>query len=161
MAYTTVRSTYATKSVAGGSGDNYIPDGYIKSVEKVWIDSYLSTADLSTACAIQIADIPAGKKITSIDITIETLDSQSSGTISLGTATSTTRYMAVTTINHALSYSTISWPTSGLAATDAGGQLEVGKPAEWPGITDTGDVYIFLDQWTMTYASVTSIVRYT
>ena len=161
MAYTTYKGTYVTKSVAGGSGDYIIPDGYVKSVEKCWIDSYLSTTDLSTACCITIADLPAGKKITSIDITIETLDSQSIGAISLGTVSSTTRFMAATAINHALSYSTISWPTGGVSATDAAGQLEVGKPAEWPGITDGSDICICLDYWTMTYANITSIVRYT
>jgi hypothetical protein len=87
MAYVT--STVSTgaanlaKYVLGGSGDNIIADGYIKSVEKVWIDSY-TFAFTNTLTAIAIAEIPANKKITSIDVDISTGTSQTSGTISIG-----------------------------------------------------------------------------
>jgi len=55
-----------TKVRAGGSGDNVVKDGYIKTVEKVWIDSYTITATITTASSIVIAKIPKGKKITDI-----------------------------------------------------------------------------------------------
>lgn len=55
-----------TKYDAGGSGDNIISDGYIKSVEKVWIDSYALTAGLSTATSICIGIVPANAKITEV-----------------------------------------------------------------------------------------------
>jgi hypothetical protein len=58
-----------TKFAAGGSGDNYINDGLIKSVAKIWTDTYtVGTTALSTADTITIALIPPGKKIVAIDI---------------------------------------------------------------------------------------------
>jgi len=57
-----------TKYDNGGSGDNIIPDGYIKTVEKVWMDSFAFTSVLTTADTIAIATIPKNKKITGIDV---------------------------------------------------------------------------------------------
>jgi hypothetical protein len=58
-----------TKFAAGGSGDNYINDGLIKSVAKIWTDTYtVGTTALSTADTITIALIPPGKKIVAIDV---------------------------------------------------------------------------------------------
>ena len=57
-----------TKWDAGGSGDNVISDGYIKAVEKVWIDSFTFSAVLTTADTVDIAVIPANKKITSVEV---------------------------------------------------------------------------------------------
>ena len=53
---------------AGGSGDNIIADGYIKTVEKVWLDSYAGTAAIPTHTTIDIAVLPDNKKITGIDL---------------------------------------------------------------------------------------------
>lgn len=57
-----------TKYDAGGSGDNCIADGYIKSVEKIWMDSFAFTEVLTTADTVAIATIPANKKITSVEV---------------------------------------------------------------------------------------------
>ena len=38
------KSANLTKYDNGGTGDNIIPDGYIKTVEKVWIDTYTYSA---------------------------------------------------------------------------------------------------------------------
>ena len=57
-------ATYLTKYFAGGSGDNIIPDGYIKTVEKIWMDTY-TLAFTNTLTAIAIAEIPENKKIIS------------------------------------------------------------------------------------------------
>lgn len=63
----TLKAANVTKYDAGGSGDNYIADGYIKSVEKVWIDSFDSgTTALGTEDSICIGRVPANKKITEI-----------------------------------------------------------------------------------------------
>ena len=165
MASEAFYSGNVAKVIAGGSGDNYIPDGYVKSVEKVWIDSKTvgsaGVTDAATDCVISLARIPTGKKVTSIELTIETLATQSNGTISLGTADDPDAFMAAVTINHALSYSTVAWPTNPLYATDAGGQLDVGKPTTWPGVTDGSDVVVELKAWANTGATITSIVRYT
>ena len=64
---TVLKGANVTKFDAGGSGDNYIEDGYIKSVEKVWIDSYTATAvALGTSDTIKIGRVPKNKKITDI-----------------------------------------------------------------------------------------------
>jgi hypothetical protein len=58
-----------TKVKAGGSGDNVVKDGYIKTVEKVWIDSYAYTdpaSQLQSSSSIIIAQVPRGKKITDV-----------------------------------------------------------------------------------------------
>ena len=59
-----------TKFNAGGSGDNIVADGYIKTVEKVWLDSYTMAAatNIPTNSFIDIAFIPNNKKITGIDL---------------------------------------------------------------------------------------------
>ena len=35
---TNYQATNVALYVAGGSGDNLIPDGYVKAVEKIWLD---------------------------------------------------------------------------------------------------------------------------
>ena len=160
---TTYKSANVTKAAAGGSGDNYIGDGIIKSVEKIWTDSYTSTADLSTACCIVLADLPTNKKVTSIEVTIETLSTQSTGQIALGTTTDTCGAMTLEAINHALTVTTISFPVGGVQGVpvDGNGQLNTFKPVEFPYVTDGGDVCLILEDWVATYAAITSIVRYT
>ena len=57
-----------TKVRAGGSGDNYVHDGFIKTVEKVWIDSYAYTSPdwARSSNSLVIARVPRGKKITDV-----------------------------------------------------------------------------------------------
>lgn len=77
-----------TKYDAGGTGDNIIPDGFIKSVEKVWLDTYVysSAATIGSTMTIEIASIPQGKKITGIEVMgLEALSVTSTNTISIGT----------------------------------------------------------------------------
>ena len=78
--------TNATKYNAGGTGDNYIPDGYIKSVEKIWLDYYtLTSSALTTADTIQIASIPPNKKITDVMVVgANALFSNTSCTLNVG-----------------------------------------------------------------------------
>jgi hypothetical protein len=64
------KATNVTKYDLGGSGDNVIADGFIKSVEKHWIDTYVfsSAATIGTGMVIDIAKIPENKKITGIEV---------------------------------------------------------------------------------------------
>jgi len=61
----TLNAANVTKYLAPG-GDNVISDGYIKTVEKVWIDSYTIAAAIASTSSIQIAKVPKNKKITDI-----------------------------------------------------------------------------------------------
>ena len=76
MATVTLKGANVTKYDAGGSGDNCIADGFIKSVEKVWIDKYSYTAanTIGAANIIELAVIPAGKKVTGVAINVLGID---------------------------------------------------------------------------------------
>lgn len=60
----TLYGANVTKYNAGGSGDYIISDGYIKSVEKIWMDYYTLTAAIATSDTIVLATLPPNKKIT-------------------------------------------------------------------------------------------------
>ncbi len=95
-----------TKYNAGGSGDNIIPDGFIKSVEKVWLDTFVfsSALTIGTGMVIDIAVIPAGKKITGIEVWgIGGLSATSTNAVAIGARYGTTavtngvQFLAATT----------------------------------------------------------------
>lgn len=99
-----------TKYVAGGSGDNVIPDGYIKTVEKVWLDiyNYSSAATIGTGMVIDIAKIPQGKKIAGIEVYgLGGLSATSTNAVSIGArygtgaVTNATQFLAATTFGTA------------------------------------------------------------
>ena len=158
-------SANVTKYNAGGSGDNIIADGYIKTVEKVWIDSY-TIAFTNTNTTIDIAVLEANKKITSIDVIITSSVSQTNGTISIGFSTDSgvDTLLKATTITHNTTTSSIHLPSSGIlgaAATVANPETFVfaGFQKVLDGTQTT--VAIKLNNWTMTTGTVKTIVRYT
>lgn len=148
----------------GGSGDNIVADGYIKTVEKIWMDSY-TIAFTNTNTTIDIAILPANKKITSIAVIVETSASQTSGTISLGFSTDAAvdTFLAPTTITHNLTISSVSLPQSNvLGQAVAMGQLS-GKIGGFQKVTSGTQttISVKLNNWTMTTGTVKTIVRYT
>ena len=68
----TVYGANVTKYLAPG-GDNIIADGFIKTVEKVWIDTYAVSAAIATTTSIAIAKIPKGKKLTDVIVYLPVL----------------------------------------------------------------------------------------
>jgi len=82
---TAFKGANATKFEAGGSGDNIIADGYIKSVEKVWMDSFTFSAVLTTADTVVIAKVPANKKVTAVEVYFPDL-TPSNATLQVGIA---------------------------------------------------------------------------
>lgn len=173
MAVNAVKGVNVTKFDAGGSGDNYIPDGYIKSVEKIWMDNYTLTAVITlTNTSIALCTLPKNKKITSIDILIETSASQTNGTISVGFTTDANidTLLGVSTITHNLTQTSISLPygfisASGPATVTSGTNVThfPGAQAGFQKVTSGTQVTIALklNNWTMTTGTVKSIVRYT
>ena len=157
-----------TKYDAGGSGDNVIADGYIKAVEKIWMDSY-TIAFTNTNNTIVIAKLPENKKITGIDVMLYSTASQTSGTVSIGFSTdaSVDTLLAASTITHNATVSSIRLPSPGLlnhvnytgsgltifGAVLAGFQFVTGG-------TQTS-VAIKLNNWTMTTGTIKTVVRYT
>ena len=106
------KATNVTKYVAGGSGDNIIPDGMIKTVEKVWLDTYVfsSAATIGTGMVIDIAVVPAGKKITGISVfglNASAISATSTNAVSIGArfgtgaVTNATQFLGATTLGTA------------------------------------------------------------
>jgi len=99
------KSTSVTKYDAGGSGDNIISQGLVKTVEKVWLDTYVysSASTIGSGMQIEIAAIPQGRKITGIEVYgIGTLSATSTNTVAIGTklasgVTNSTLFLAATT----------------------------------------------------------------
>lgn len=165
MATEHVQAANLTKFLAGGSGDNIIADGYVKAVEKVWLDDYTFAVTL-TNTTIAIAKLPVNKKITSIDVMIQTTASQTNGTVSLGFATdaSCDTLMGAAVLTHNETLSTIRLPMlsplDGVVDYDAN---FAGKMAAFQKVTSGTQVTVAikLNNWTMTSGTIKSIVRYT
>lgn len=151
----------------GGSGDNIVADGFIKTVEKIWMDSY-TIAFTNTNTTIDIAILQANKKITGIDIEIYTTASQTSGTVSIGFSSdaSVDTLLAATTIAHNLTRTTISLPGGVMqgnvlagGSAVAGVMVLAGFQKVLAGTQTT--VSLKLNNWTMTTGTVKTVVRYT
>jgi len=82
-----------TKYNAGGSGDNVVSDGYIKTVEKVWLDSFAFTSVITTADTIAIASIPPNKKITGVEVTLPATWASTATTINVGISGDTDKFI--------------------------------------------------------------------
>jgi len=149
---------------AGGSGDNIIAQGFIKSVEKIWLDSYTLSNTTSTNTTIDIAILPKNAKVTSVEVIVESTTSQTSGTISIGfnTDSSVDTLFPATNVTHNLTKSTVSIPAGGLInnLNSANGQAKTGGFQLVTGGTQT-TVAIKLNNWTMTNGTLKSVVRYT
>lgn len=157
-------SSNVTKYDAGGSGDNVIADGYIKAVEKVWIDSY-TIAFTNTNNTIVVARLPENKKITGITAYIYTTAAQSSGTVSIGYSTSATpnEFLAATDITHNKTVTTIELWGGGVSQQNLTTAAMDGVLDGFQKVT-TGtatSIAIKLNNWTMTTGTVKTIVRYT
>lgn len=83
---TAYKGANMTKWDAGGSGDYVIADGLIKTVEKIWMETYtIPNVALTTADTLAIASIPPNKKITGCDVYFSAL-TPTTCTINVGTA---------------------------------------------------------------------------
>lgn len=102
------KATNVTLYDAGGSGDNIIADGFIKTVEKVWIDTITISSSLTAGVGaiFDIAKVPAGKKITGIEVYgvgAGNLDAGTTANISIGarygtgSVTNATQFLAART----------------------------------------------------------------
>lgn len=159
--------TYTTLYQAGGSGDNIVPNGYIKQTERVWVDTY-TIAFTNTNTTIDFAVVPQDAIITGIFVEIATSITQSSGTVSIGysTDTSINSFLAPFTITTNLTRSSISLPGPGLLnfINYTGSGLTI-VPMVFAGFQATptnsaGTISLKLNNWTMTTGTVKTLVRY-
>lgn len=158
--------TNVTKYNAGGAGDNIVPDGYIKTVEKVWMDSYTIAFTL-TKTTVDIAILQKNKKLVGIALQIETTVSQTSGSLALGFSEDSAfgSIMGQTSIAHNLTVSTISLPAIGqsgfgVLATGFGGPTQLSAFQKVITGTQT-TITLQFNNWTMTTGTIKSIVYYT
>lgn len=94
----TVKGANVTKYDNGGTGDNIIDDGFIKTVEKVWLDSYVVSAAVPSTSSILIARVPKNKKVTDIVVFMPVSTAPATdSTIYCGTGatTSTSQYFGI------------------------------------------------------------------
>jgi hypothetical protein len=160
------------KYSAGGSGNNVIGDGYIKSVERLWVDSY-TIAFTNTNTTIDIAKLEANKKIIGIEVVIISSISQTNGTVSVGFSTDANidTFMAPATITHNLTRSGIVLPTVGFVSVGASATVtsativtqfvaSAGGIQKVTGGTQT-TISVKLNNWTMTTGTMYTVVRYT
>lgn len=161
-------SANVTKFLAGGSGDNIIADGYIKTVEKVWVDSY-TIAFTNTNTTIDIAVLEPNKKVTGITAYIYTTAAQTSGTVSIGFSTdalaagSHNAFLAPTSITHNKTVTTIELWGSGVATQNLTTAEMDGVLAGFQKVLEgtATTITLKLNNWTMTTGTVKTIVRYT
>jgi len=162
-----LKATQVTKFDAGGSGDNYIADGYIKTVEKVWLDSYTNTTNvIGSDDSIKIAVIPKNKKITSVTVQLPALgDAGSVASIFIGSAST----FLMTTDNCYLgALEPMAEGNNGVETVDtASASTLVLKSGAMGTVTDK-EVSLWMKivtddglDLTLTNATINSIVRYT
>lgn len=152
------KAANVTKFDAGGTGDNIIADGFIKTVEKVWIDTftYSSASTVGTGLVVDIAKIPDNKKITSIQVYgIGSLSATSTNAISIGTRLTTPAVTNATLFLAATTYGTSSYnffkqlhADSGLATALTGG-------------TNTIFLLFTAASPSITGGTITTVVKYT
>jgi len=103
-------SSYSTLYQAGASGDNMIPSGYVKAVEKVWIDSYIyntaSTLLMTTADTLIIGYVPANSKIVGVEVYVPNTFAPSTCLFNVGPSYSTSILISSAVV-------TFSAPTAG------------------------------------------------
>ena len=153
----TVNAANITKYLAGGSGDNCIADGYIKSVEKVWLDTYAMSTALATTSSIRIGRVPKNKKITSIEVHLPVLSAA---------ATTSTIYCCTGATTGLVTYFGIlksggSNVTDAVATATISSVCLVHSEMISPLAADT-DIYIMINPaTTITAGTIKSIIRYT
>lgn len=163
-----LKSANQTKYDAGGSGDNVISDGYIKSVEKVWIDSYKNTVILSSNDTIKIATVPANAKITDVIVYAPVMGgaANSLATMCIGTGST----MLATAANTALGALVVDKAAWGVTTFNIGTaqtlHLDPTKIGTVISGTSSKGIYLRIMQanilpLVLTFGTLRSVVRYT
>jgi len=159
---TTVKATNVTKYDAGGSGDNCIADGYIKSVEKVWLDTYTIAAAIPTTTSIKIATIPANKKITDVVVHMPVITAPATSCtvyLKTGSNTAITSYFGALANDAGVAAQTVTFDggtasTLRLNGVAAGGAIS-------PLAAETDLYLLIVPGTTITAGTMKTIVRYT
>jgi len=157
---TTVKSVNVTKYDNGGSGDNVVADGFIKTVENIWMDSYVIAAAVPSTSSIKIAEIPKNKKVTEVTVHFPVCTAPATNsTVYCGTGatTSPTQYFGTMVFNGDTQKTTIDLGTGGTLRLSA---VETNKMQALP--VDVG-IYLTVGGLgiTVTGGTIRTIVKYT
>ena len=87
-----------TKYRTGFTGVAQVEEGFIKSVEKVWMDTFSFTSALTTADTLAIATIPKNNRITGVEIYLPVYPIQTEPTLHVGISSSTSLFVSSATI---------------------------------------------------------------
>ncbi len=148
-------ATQATLYQAGGSGDNLIPDGYVKAVEKIWLDSFTwgLTTSPSTGDTILIGYIPANKKIVGCEVYFPVAFAPATCLFNVGPSYSTSLLIS----SAAISFSA---PTAGTISYYS---IKLNNPAGMGFVvtsattTTSGSTQVFTNVMTPIYLSFTGV----
>ncbi len=145
-----------TKVRAGGSGDNIVADGLIKTVEKVWIDTYTVNAAIPSTSSLCIGKIPKGKKLTDVIVYLPVLSAAATtSTVYLDTAATT----SVSTWGGALEALGSGAYTIATATIST---VRLGQTKAFAEMPDDVDLYITINPaTTITAGTIKTIVKYT
>jgi hypothetical protein len=150
-------------NLGSAPGDHIIPGGYVRCAEECWLD-YYTINWTTTKTTLDIAVIPANRKLTSIDVQIEASVTMTNGCLALGFASDSAygSIMEQSAISHNHTVTTLNMPgrASYYSTTLTGGLTKIG--AFQKVITGTQNtITLQFNNWTMTTGTVKSIVRYT
>ena len=156
----TVKGVNVTKYDAGGSGDNIVADGFIKTVEKVWIDTYTIAAAVPSSSSILIGRVPKNKKVTDIIVYMPVCTAPATNsTVYCGTGatTSTSQYFGTLTLNGSTQTQTVDLGTQGTL------RLNPASTTRFSALPVDVGVYITVGGAgiTVTGGTIRSIVKYT
>jgi len=154
----TVNAVNVTKNLAGGSGDNIVPDGYIKTVEKVWLDTYALASALATTSSIRIGRVPANKKITDIVVHLPAMQTIATSTSTVycctGATTSKTTYFGTLVPGGAGGTGAVCSATISTVRLCHSGAIAA--------LAADTDIYLMIDPAnTVTAGTIKTIIRYT
>ena len=155
-----VKGANVTKYEAGG-GDNTISDGFIKTVEKVWIDTYSVGAAIPSTTSILIGKVPAGKKLTDVIVYLPVL----SGVATTGTVNCTTTIVGAGTTG-TLGFLKTNGVINTITSLASESCVRLGPTGALQELTADSDIYIVIDAnagvgTTTTGGTIRSIVKYT
>lgn len=159
----TVKAANVTKYDAGADPSNYgITEGLIKSVEKVWIDSYVVAATLLSTSSLLLGYVPAGRNLVEVIVSLPAMNTvvATLGSVYLGTGATTAagvlgKMMSDFEITDSFSMTT----AQTLRLTPKGQAAGHMKAATETGIYMT--VWLIGEATALTGGTIRSLIRYT
>uniref|UniRef100_A0A6M3L3W2 Uncharacterized protein n=1 Tax=viral metagenome TaxID=1070528 RepID=A0A6M3L3W2_9ZZZZ len=163
-----LKGANVTKYDAGGSGDNYISDGYIKSVEKVWVDTYNNTVVLSSNDTIKIGVVPANAKILDVFVYMPVAGGAANSLATMCICTAST--MVATAANCCLGALVVDKAAWGVTTFNIGTAQTLHLSGDKVGTvisgTDSKGIYLRIMQanllpLVLTFGTLRSVIKYT